>query len=61
MHAGFLGTRSAFSTRSDQPDAPPHRRRLLAARLRPLLLRRLKQEVATDLEWLLSPPAEVDE
>jgi hypothetical protein len=49
VHPGFLGTRSAFSARYDQPDAPPHRRRLLAARLRPLLLRRLKQQVATEL------------
>src|SRR5262249_894537 len=46
---GFLGTRSTFSARYDQPDAPPHRRRLLAARLRPLLLRRLKQQVAQEL------------
>ena len=49
VHPGFLGTRSAFSSRYDQPDAPPHRRRLLAARLRPLLLRRLKQQVAQEL------------
>ena len=49
VHPGFLGSRSSFSTRYDQPDAPPHRRRLLAARLRPLLLRRLKQQVAQEL------------
>jgi SNF2 domain-containing protein/helicase-like protein len=49
VHPGFLGTRSSFSSRYDQPDAPPHRRRLLAARLRPLLLRRLKQQVAQEL------------
>jgi len=49
VHPGFLGTRAAFSARHDQPDAPPHRRRLLAARLRPLLLRRLKQQVAQEL------------
>jgi superfamily II DNA or RNA helicase len=49
IHPGFLGTRSSFSSRYDQPDAPPHRRRLLAARLRPLLLRRLKQQVAQEL------------
>ncbi|HEY6195702.1 MAG TPA: DEAD/DEAH box helicase, partial [Candidatus Eisenbacteria bacterium] len=55
VHPGFLGSRSAFSTRYDQPDAPPHRRRLLAARLRPLLLRRLKQQVAQEL------PARVEE
>lgn len=49
VHPGFLGSRSAFSARHDVPDAPPHRRRLLAARLRPLLLRRLKQQVAQEL------------
>jgi superfamily II DNA or RNA helicase len=49
VHPGFLGPRSAFSARHDVPDAPPHRRRLLAARLRPLLLRRLKQQVAQEL------------
>src|SRR5206468_912329 len=31
------------------PDAPAHTRRLLAARLRPVLLRRMKQQVAEDL------------
>lgn len=49
VHPGFLGPRSAFSARHDVPDAPPHRRRLLSARLRPLLLRRLKQQVAQEL------------
>jgi hypothetical protein len=49
IHPGFLGTRSSFTSRYDQPEAPPHRRRLLAARLRPLLLRRLKQQVAQEL------------
>jgi superfamily II DNA or RNA helicase len=49
VHPGFLGSRAAFSARHDIPDAPPHRRRLLAARLRPLLLRRLKQQVAQEL------------
>jgi len=49
IHPGFLGTRTSFSTRFDQPDAPPHRRRLLASRLRPLLLRRLKGQVAQEL------------
>ncbi len=55
VHPGFLGTRSSFSARHDLPDAPPHRRRLLSARLRPLLLRRLKQQVAQEL------PARVEE
>jgi len=49
VQPGFLGTRASFSARFDQPDSPPHRRRLLAARLRPLLLRRLKQQVAQEL------------
>lgn len=49
VHPGFLGTRNSFSTRFDQPESPPHRRRLLAARLRPLLLRRLKGQVAQEL------------
>ena len=49
IHPGFLGSRASFSARFDQPDSPPHRRRLLASRLRPLLLRRLKQQVAQEL------------
>ncbi|TMA34682.1 MAG: ATP-dependent helicase, partial [Deltaproteobacteria bacterium] len=49
VHPGFLGPRAAFSARFDQPSSPPHRRRLLASRLRPLLLRRLKQQVAQEL------------
>jgi hypothetical protein len=49
IHPGFLGNRAAFSGRFDQAEAPPHRRRLLASRLRPLLLRRLKQQVAQEL------------
>jgi superfamily II DNA or RNA helicase len=49
VQPGFLGTRREFVERHDRHDAPPWTRRLLAARLRPLLLRRLKQQVATDL------------
>jgi len=49
IHPGYLGSRTAFSARFDQPDSPPHRRRLLASRLRPLLLRRLKLQVAQEL------------
>jgi len=49
VHPGFMGPRAAFSARFDQPDAPPHRRKLLSSRLRPLLLRRLKQQVAQEL------------
>jgi len=46
---GYLGTRKDFTGRFDHPELPPERRRLLAARLRPILLRRLKTEVARDL------------
>jgi superfamily II DNA or RNA helicase len=46
---GYLGPRRAFAERYDRPDAPPERRRLLAAKLRPVLLRRVKQEVAPEL------------
>jgi SNF2 family DNA or RNA helicase len=49
VQPGLLGTRRQFSERYDRADTPPHRRRLLAARLRPVLLRRLKSEVAKDL------------
>ncbi len=49
VHPGYLGPRAAFSARFDQPASPPHRRRVLSARLRPLLLRRLKQQVAQEL------------
>jgi SNF2 family DNA or RNA helicase len=46
---GYLGTRKSFVARFDRADAPAHARSLLAARLRPVLLRRLKQEVAPEL------------
>lgn len=46
---GFLGSRRSFSEHFDQAELPPHRRALLSAKLRPVLLRRLKREVAPDL------------
>jgi SNF2 family DNA or RNA helicase len=49
LNPGYLGGRNAFIARYDSVDAPPHRRRLLAARLRPVLLRRLKRQVALEL------------
>ena len=49
VNPGYLGNRSQFESRYDRLDAPPHVRTLLAAKLRPVLLRRTKQEVATDL------------
>lgn len=45
---GYLGSRSHFVEEYDVEDQP-QRRRLLASRLRPMLLRRLKREVAPDL------------
>jgi superfamily II DNA or RNA helicase len=49
VQPGLLGTRRQFSRHYDGADTPPWRRRMLAARLRPVLLRRLKSEVAKDL------------
>ena len=49
VNPGYLGTRPEFSARYDRLDVPAHRRALLAARLRPVLLRRLKREVAPEL------------
>ncbi|HSP97493.1 MAG TPA: DEAD/DEAH box helicase [Candidatus Dormibacteraeota bacterium] len=46
---GYLGGRGAFVRRVDRPDAPPHVRALLAAKLRPVLLRRSKGAVAPEL------------
>ncbi len=45
---GYLGTRTRFTEMYDVPDKP-HQRRQLASRLRPMLLRRIKREVAPDL------------
>ena len=42
---GQLGPRGRFVERYDRPDSPPYVRRLLAARLRPVMLRRLKEQV----------------
>jgi SNF2 family DNA or RNA helicase len=55
VNPGLLGPRARFVDRYDKPDAPPHVRRLLAARLRPVLLRRLKEQVERDL------PARIEE
>jgi superfamily II DNA or RNA helicase len=49
VNPGYLGRRSAFAARYDRRDGPPHMRRLLAARLRPVMVRRLKEDVAPDL------------
>ena len=49
VNPGYLGTRAEFSARYDRLDVPAHRRALLAARLRPVLVRRLKREVAPEL------------
>ena len=49
LNPGYLGTRARFSGQYDRLDAPPHTRALLAAKLRPVMLRRLKREVAADL------------
>ncbi|MBX3026173.1 DEAD/DEAH box helicase [bacterium] len=49
VNPGYLGSRADFSARFDRLDAPPHARAVLAAKLRPILLRRLKREVAADL------------
>ena len=49
VNPGYLGRRAAFAARYDRPDAPSHTRRLLAARLRPVMVRRLKEHVAPEL------------
>jgi superfamily II DNA or RNA helicase len=49
VNPGYLGSRARFESRFDRPDAPPHVRALLAAKLRPVLLRRTKREVAPEL------------
>jgi superfamily II DNA or RNA helicase len=49
VEPGLLGTRRQFVEYYDRADAPALRRRMLAARLRPVLLRRLKSDVARDL------------
>ncbi len=49
LNPGYLDSRAVFAQRYDGADAPPHARTLLAARLRPVMLRRLKSEVAPEL------------
>ena len=49
VNPGYLGTRAKFERSFDRPDPPPHVRALLAAKLRPVLLRRTKAEVAPEL------------
>ncbi len=49
VNPGYLGRRSRFQLLYDHPDAPRHARTLLAAKLRPILLRRTKREVAPEL------------
>jgi len=52
---GYLGARGRFQDRFDSLEAAPSRRRLLAAKLRPILLRRSKAAVAPEL------PARIEE
>ncbi len=49
VNPGYLGGRAAFARRVDQPDMPEHVRLLLAAKMRPVLLRRTKAAVAPEL------------
>ena len=49
VNPGYLGNQESFSRRFDRADAPAHTRRLLTAKLRPILLRRLKKDVAPEL------------
>ncbi len=49
VNPGYLGSERDFLARFDRADAPPQARRLLSAKLRPILLRRLKREVAPEL------------
>jgi superfamily II DNA or RNA helicase len=49
VNPGYLGSRAGFVARYDRPDAPAYARRLLAARLRPVMIRRLKEQVAPEL------------
>src|SRR5262249_44494897 len=49
LNPGYLGGRTRFEQVYDRLDAPPHARALLSAKLRPVLLRRLKREVAKEL------------
>jgi hypothetical protein len=53
VQPGYLGTQADFNQKYDSPGAPEEairiNRRRLSARLRPLLLRRLKKQVARDL------------
>lgn len=49
VNRGYLGNRADFAAKYDRIDAPPHTRVLLAAKLRPVLLRRTKQAVAPEL------------
>jgi len=49
VNPGYLGRRVAFAARYDRPDPVSHSRRLLAARLRPVMVRRLKEQVAPEL------------
>lgn len=49
VRPGYLGTRQQFVARYDRSDTPGYRRTLLASRVRPVLLRRIKRDVAHDL------------
>ena len=49
VNPGYLGDQRSFTQRFDHADAPPHARRLLTAKLRPILMRRLKKDVAPEL------------
>jgi len=60
VNPGYLGRRTEFAARYDRPDSPPWMRRLLAARLRPVMIRRLKEQVAPDLPDRIEERLECD-
>ncbi len=60
VNPGYLGRRAPFAARYDRPDAPSYSRRLLAARLRPVLVRRLKEQVAPELPDRIEERRECD-
>lgn len=60
LNPGYLGSRNEFQDRFGNPDNPPSSYRLLSARLRPILLRRTKDQVAPELPERIEQRLECD-
>src|SRR5690606_27812831 len=60
LNPGYLGSRREFQARFGSPEHPQSTYKLLSAKLRPILLRRTKDQVAPELPERIEERSECD-